>query len=266
VVGAGATQVIFAAIYAANKLHGTNRAYINRPYWFRFPKMCGMANLDFATHRFGALTESTMEILTIPNNPDNTICDPAGAHLTLVDACYNWPQYLESLVKIDAEIVVFSLAKATGHAGTRIGWAVVKNNDMANAMLEYIEYSTGGISVDAQSRANTLLHGQLSIRGKTTCFDSGKSVLAFRWRKLLEALPNGYEALNREGMFLWGKLDGVGEYGPEADAAKRLEDDYGIVCMGGRKCGGTDSNFRINVGCDERSFQAMIQRFKGSRE
>ena len=47
---------------------------------------------------------------------------------------------------------VFSLSKLTGHAGSRFGWALVRNATVARAMEGFLAGSTLGVSTDSQLR------------------------------------------------------------------------------------------------------------------
>ena len=59
-----------------------------------------LANVDWYNDRTG------IKIVTNPNNPDGEVTDPSSA--TILDLCYNWPQYTD-VVKYDHPIMVFSL-------------------------------------------------------------------------------------------------------------------------------------------------------------
>eukprot|EP01043_Picozoa_sp_COSAG02_P127449 COSAG02_NODE_64816_length_259_cov_0.968750_1_plen_55_part_10 len=53
--------------------------------------------------------------------------------------------------------MLFTLSKLTGHAGTRIGWALVKDAEVAAKMADRV-HATGRISHDAMLRGATLLN------------------------------------------------------------------------------------------------------------
>ncbi|KAI4382465.1 hypothetical protein MLD38_008427 [Melastoma candidum] len=49
--------------------------------------------------------------------------------------------------------MLFTLSKCTGHAGTRIGWTIVKDKQVARRMVKYLELSSIGVSKESQLRA-----------------------------------------------------------------------------------------------------------------
>jgi L-tryptophan--pyruvate aminotransferase len=65
-----------------------------------------------------------IEIVTSPNNPCGSIREKAvwGDYGFVVhDLAYYWPQYTPIVEALDHDIMIFSLSKATGHAGLRLG-------------------------------------------------------------------------------------------------------------------------------------------------
>jgi aspartate/methionine/tyrosine aminotransferase len=138
---------------------------------------------------------------------------------------------------------VFSLSKATGHASTRIGWAILKDKQLAKELEMYIEVSTGGLSIDAQIRAEKVIEHQLNA--DYTVFDYGKHVLNERWKiinKLKKENKFPFEVLNSSGMFLWAK----GLCPPH------------ITKIDGSDLKATNEFFRLNVGCNESDFTKFL--------
>ena len=58
---------------------------------------------------------------------------------------------------------MFSISKLSGHAGTRLGWALVNDPDLANKMNEYIADQQKAVSIDAQFRTYSILN-YLTVR------------------------------------------------------------------------------------------------------
>lgn len=116
---------------------------------------------------------STVEIVTRPNNP-NGACG-AVYHTTaaaavvcrrlcsrhdtgdlrqpmvqddsrvLYDLAYNWPQFTSSCNQtLDHDTMIFTASKMSGHAGSRFGWALVKDPEQAELMRAYISTQTLG--------------------------------------------------------------------------------------------------------------------------
>lgn len=68
--------------------------------------------------------ESYIELVCSPNNPDGSIREAvlsSEAGKTIHDLAYYWPQYTPITDRADHEIMLFTVSKSTGHAGTRIG-------------------------------------------------------------------------------------------------------------------------------------------------
>ncbi|RZC54520.1 hypothetical protein C5167_013379 [Papaver somniferum] len=81
---------------------------------------------------------------------------------------------------------------STGHAGTRIGWALVKDKDIAQKMTEFIELNTIGVSKDSQLRAAKIL-GAVSdsctnSANSESFFEFGHRLMTQRWKQLRDAV------------------------------------------------------------------------------
>ena len=65
-----------------------------------------------------------IEMVTSPNNPDGELRGPVlkRANGMLVhDLAYYWPQFTAITNPVDQNIMLFTMSKCTGHAGSRIG-------------------------------------------------------------------------------------------------------------------------------------------------
>jgi L-tryptophan--pyruvate aminotransferase len=264
VVGHGATQVLIAAMWVWWDLYESCNFFIKPPYWFRLDKMAEMVSPDFGftTMLDGEYTEEVKkldyagEVVISPNNPDNSIRKHELAW-PIYDLCYNWPQYTEP-VKQNEDIMIFSLAKATGHAGTRIGWAIVKDPNVAEKMRYYIEMTTGGVSVEAQLRAERVITDSTWWTEGQSVFAYGKLVLSNRWQTFRKAVPDWLILNNNSGMFAWVSSDYF-----SGRTLESVFEDLGIKVMDGQKCGGGDLDARINLGCSEEEFSGLIQALEG---
>lgn len=65
-----------------------------------------------------------IELVTSPNNPDGfvrqSVVNRSGGIL-VHDLAYYWPQYTSISYPADHDLMLFTVSKSTGHAGTRIG-------------------------------------------------------------------------------------------------------------------------------------------------
>ena len=48
---------------------------------------------------------------------------------------YNWPSLTNVTDNVDHDIMLFSLSKLSGHAGSRVGWAIVSDPEVAANMV-----------------------------------------------------------------------------------------------------------------------------------
>lgn len=69
--------------------------------------------------------EPYIEMVTSPNNPDGLLRQPVvnkPKGTAIYDLAYYWPQYTPITSCLDHDMMIFTLSKCTGHAGSRIGY------------------------------------------------------------------------------------------------------------------------------------------------
>ena len=250
VIGNGASQLVSAIAYAAQKMD-IYQILLEPPYWGRLKFLLNMGagavgNLPDVVRKHKALiNDKFFKFATSPNNPTGELQEPEG-DLNVVDACYYWPQYTRITKKLNHDVMIFGLSKCTGHAGTRIGWALVKDKKVAQLMRDYVEQSTCGVSRDAQKRARTILATAADSK-LTDPFMFGRHKICKRWSLFSHyARPwTSFKILNKDGMFAW--CEGTP---PE-----------GLKVMGASVSGLADSSqcFRINLGCSDDVFEQLIK-------
>lgn len=79
---------------------------------------------DAVEYNLGAEHEEPyIEMVCSPNNPDGRIQHAVvnGTGHVVHDLAYYWPHYTPITGAADHAIMLFTLSKSTGHAGTRIG-------------------------------------------------------------------------------------------------------------------------------------------------
>lgn len=78
---------------------------------------------DAATFNPAAESAPYIEMVTSPNNPDGKIQHAIvnGTGHVVHDLAYYWPHYTPITDAADHDVMLFTLSKSTGHAGTRIG-------------------------------------------------------------------------------------------------------------------------------------------------
>ncbi|KAG4939507.1 hypothetical protein JHK86_045648 [Glycine max] len=131
-----------------------------------------------------------IEFVTSPNNPDGKLNKGVlkGPNVkTIYDRAYYWPHFTAIPSPADDDLMLFTISKLTGHAGSRFGWAIIKDEAVYQTMLTYLQLNTFGVSRDAQLRALKLLDVVLEGDGKEL-FQFAYSTLKDRWRRLKQII------------------------------------------------------------------------------
>lgn len=69
-------------------------------------------------------TDGFIEFVTSPNNPDALLRQPVlgGSAAAIVDHAYYWPHFTHIPAPADEDIMMFTMSKPSGHAGSRFGY------------------------------------------------------------------------------------------------------------------------------------------------
>jgi aspartate/methionine/tyrosine aminotransferase len=244
VVSVGAVQSLQAAMYALKTIKGLNQLYIPKPYWVRFndfAKLMGLTIVDQAVN--------SISLVTSPNNPDGK--DQSNIPTDIRDACYNWTHYTDNVKEFDDLISIFSLSKLSGHSSTRIGWAVVQDPAVADLMQYYVNIITSGVSIEAQKNAAEIIH---YINNNKSFLINAKEILVNRYKDVVNVIETQkipIKVLSDQGMFLYIKCDA------SIIASLRIDCPNGTEFKDGNL-----DHFRLNLGCDELTFNEFISRLK----
>ncbi|KAK4280139.1 hypothetical protein QN277_011802 [Acacia crassicarpa] len=204
IFGAGSTQLLNAAVYAfspnSSSSHSPAKVVATPPYYPVYRTQTELFNsLD---NRFEGDTwfwknkklpekDTFIEFVTSPNNPDGKLMNPSlhGSNVkTINDLAYYWPHFTSIPSPADHDLMIFTISKLTGHAGTRFGWALVKDESVYEKMLTYLELNTMGVSRDSQLRALKILDVVLEEGDGTEIFKFGYSTMKNRWMRLKHTL------------------------------------------------------------------------------
>lgn len=207
VVGTGSTQLFQAALYALCPSNAPEPMSIvsAAPFYSSYPLIIDCLKSGLYKWKGDASKfikdEPYIEVVTSPNNPDGSIRRAVvnGSGGILVhDLAYYWPQYTPISFQADHDIMLFTVSKSTGHAGIRIGWALVKDTEVAKKMTKFIEISSIGVSKDSQLRAAKILDVIADTYEHTEKFDKAtpffhyaNNEMAKRWRQLRSAVNKG---------------------------------------------------------------------------
>jgi len=261
VVSNGATHAIMALFHFASKQYLP--MHVPAPFWFRLPDMATMQDLILTKEIHEEITSATA-LLTVPNNPDGKLqelTDKSKYKSVWYDCVYNWPWYFKNkndwphqAIPDLPEVAIFSLSKFSGHCGTRIGWMVVNDPQLANFLENYIEYDTSGVSVEAQLRAASVIKtfedNNLGDVYKHIV-DKRKTELSTVLKKIQEVHGQEFNIKNfsiENGMFAWIK--------DELNCFV-LND---IAVMPGWKCGADNKYVRVNLCAEPCDWDEMVYR------
>ncbi|KAK8996849.1 hypothetical protein V6N11_020345 [Hibiscus sabdariffa] len=201
VFGAGSTQVLSAAAYALSLQNTTSqsptRVVASVPYYTLYKSQLEYFNSEKFKFEGDAYTwknrsdgsANVIEFVTAPNNPDGRLNEAilGGPNVkTIYDRAYYWPHFTPIPAPADEDLMVFTLSKLTGHAGSRFGWAVIKDETVFNRMVTHMHMNSLGVSKDAQFRAFKLLKAVLEEG--TGIFDFAYRTMKTRWETLAATL------------------------------------------------------------------------------
>ncbi|KAG6476639.1 tryptophan aminotransferase-related protein 1-like [Zingiber officinale] len=286
IVGTGSSQLFQASLYALSPPDAAEPMSVVSlaPYYSTYAPMTDL--LQSRLHKWAGdaskfAGDRYIEIVCTPNNPDGSIREAvlcSGDGKTIHDLAYYWPQYTAITHAADHDIMLFTLSKITGHAGSRIGWAVVKDREVAKRMMHYITLNSIGVAKEAQLRAEKIL--QVVSDGyentpnpdvEMKLFHFGREKLAVRWRKLVEAVQaSGIftvpsfepafcnfigEVTENLPAFAWIKCEKN-----EVEDLERYLKEKGVIVRGGIQFGMEARYARISMLDRDSTFDLFLER------
>ncbi|KAJ8753499.1 hypothetical protein K2173_022740 [Erythroxylum novogranatense] len=289
VVGTGSTQLVQALLYALSPQDAKEPINVvsAAPYYSCYPDITDC--LKSGLYKWAGDARSFnkdgpyIEIVNTPNNPDGTSGQAVvnRSRGTLIyDLAYYWPQYTPIASPADHDIMLFTVSKCTGHAGMRIGWALVKDLEIAKKMIKYIEITTIGVSKDSQLRAAKVLtvvsdSVEHPKKKEESFFDFGYSKMSERWKLLKAAVEQSglftLPELSPEFCKFSGKLFGTQPAfawlkcnGPVEDCEALLRENK-ILARSGKHFGASRQFVRISMLDREENIGLFIERLSKIR-
>ncbi|PSS19522.1 Tryptophan aminotransferase-related protein [Actinidia chinensis var. chinensis] len=193
VFGAGSSQLLNAAVHALSQDKSTSPAgvvaYKAQTEFFRSNDYKFLGDAALWKNASDA-NVNIIEFVTSPNNPDGHLMKAVvqGDYAKAIyDHANLWPHYTAIPAPADEDLMIFTLSKLTGHAGSRFGWALIKNEAIYQRMATYVYENSVGVSQDTQLVALKLLKVVLEGNGGDF-FDFGSTTMRSRWETLSEAL------------------------------------------------------------------------------
>ncbi|KAH7525070.1 hypothetical protein FEM48_Zijuj06G0186100 [Ziziphus jujuba var. spinosa] len=204
IFGAGSAQLLNAAVHALSPTNASSppaKVFVSIPFYSLYESQTEFfdsKNYNFEgdtrlwkNESHGNDTSLLIEFVTSPNNPDGklnkAVLNGTNAR-AIYDRVYYWPHYTAVPAPADEDIMVFSISKLTGHAGSRFGWAVIKDEGVFERMTTYLATNTMGVSRDTQLRALKLINTVLKGRKGRDIFEFGYQKMSDRWEKLSQTL------------------------------------------------------------------------------
>ncbi|CAO2205652.1 unnamed protein product [Urochloa humidicola] len=284
-VGTGSTQLFQAALYALSLAEdGTPISVVSpAPYYSSYPSVTNFLNSGLYRWDGDANTfagDKCIELVCSPNNPDGQIRKAvikSKSAKTIHDFAYYWPQYTPIIEAAGHDIMLFTVSKCTGHAGTRLGWALVKDTEVAQKMIKFMELNTIGVSKDSQLRAAKILNVvcddyELSPTGKVNhLFHFAQRKMAERWSRLravvatsgIFSLPDELSSycmfakknITANPPFAWLRChkDGVEDF-------ECFLREHKIITRGGTKFGVDERVVRVSMLDTDEAFNVFIGR------
>lgn len=286
VVGTGSTQLFQALLYAVSPPNSSEPISVvsAAPFYSSYPLITDF--LKSGLHKWAGdaysfnKDEPYIELVTSPNNPDGFPRQAVvnrNQGILIHDFAYYWPQYIPISSPADHDIMLFTVSKSTGHAGTRIGWALVKDREIAKKMTEFIVLSTIGVSKDSQIRAAKILQVVSDSHQYKGNFKEGQAFfehsynnMARRWKQLRDAvnmsklfsLPDFPSSLctfsgrtfGSLAAFAWLKCEG------EINDCENFLHGHKILTRGGKHFGSSGKYVRISMLPRDEVFDQFTER------
>ncbi|CAA7037304.1 unnamed protein product [Microthlaspi erraticum] len=288
VVGTGSTQLCQAALYALSPHDhsGPINVVSASPYYSSYPLITDY--LKSGLYRWGGDAKTYkeegpyIELVTSPNNPDGflrqSVVNSSSEGILIHDLAYYWPQYTPITSKADHDVMLFTASKSTGHAGMRIGWALVKDRETARKMTEYIELNTIGVSKDSQLRAAKVLKVVSDSCDSETAksfFGHSYDAMSKRWKLLKQASKDSKrftvpdfasqrcnflgKVFESQPAFAWLKCEeGI------VDCERFLREKKKIITKSGKYFGDDQSYVRISMLDRDSTFNIFLKRITSS--
>ncbi|KAJ0500356.1 putative alliinase, EGF-like domain, pyridoxal phosphate-dependent transferase, major [Helianthus annuus] len=208
VFGVGSSQLLSAAVYALSSQNSSSPSNVlaSTPFYHLYKDQTRLFNSKNFVYRGDTNSWQTnntdvIEFVTSPTNPGGELKKSVTGGKTIHDHAYFWPQFTPIPGPSDHDLMIFSLSKLTGHAGTRFGyvvyavlassffqlssvrWAIIKDKDVYDKVLNYIYLANAGISKDTQLRVLKVLKVAMKADGKPF-FEFAYNQMSDRWNRL----------------------------------------------------------------------------------
>ncbi|CAA6660860.1 unnamed protein product [Spirodela intermedia] len=272
VFGAGSTQLLNAALHALAPDNSSSPssvvatvpyypAYQTQTEYWRSKVFEWKGATAEWLNSTEASTKDFIEFVTSPNNPDGRWQAPALAGSSVIhDRAYYWPHYSAIKSPADDDLMLFTLSKITGHAGSRFGWALIKDVKVYNKILQYIDTDTLGISRETQLRALKVLKQTISqIKKREDMFRFGYSQMRIGGLNSTPSspLPTAFPCRSSPQTYAWVKC----ERKADEDCSSAIRAG-GIIPRAGTLYGADSRYVRLSLIRSQDDFDQLLTRMK----
>ncbi|GAQ80308.1 Pyridoxal phosphate (PLP)-dependent transferases superfamily protein [Klebsormidium nitens] len=169
VMSAGSTQMIFGLLYAIsavnreNGFQGKTAVTSAPPYYNLYSYGTKMESSELFEWRAYAdvinASAPSINFVVSPNNPDGRLGDPEfpPPSVAIHDFAYYWPHFTAITAEADYDVMLFTLSKVSGHAGSRVGWVWLRDARLAEVLRLYLMIHSITMSHESQYRAIKLI-------------------------------------------------------------------------------------------------------------
>jgi len=283
VVGVGSTQLISGALWALALGEPAGAAptsvWAQAPYYsgYSVAQWWGSAPFRWTEAEPQPSPETpAVEFVTSPNNPDGALrrakVSGEGA-ATVFDFAYYWPHFTaihdRSIELGPSDVALFTLSKSTGHASSRIGWALTRSRAVADKLRQFVG-AAGGVPRENQLRAIAVLD-HLDGRSYDN-FEFARRVMVQRWAELQGALHGNacyaMQELEPAERDAWSGAEKAPTPAYLWMECLRAEDclaelqAHGIAGRGGPKFGAPERFARVELLMNASTFSKLLLRLR----
>jgi len=218
-----------------------------------------------------------IEFIASPNNPDGERRTPRAMcynAMRVIDHAYYWPHFvaIDKIVNYDhSTVALFTLSKLSGHASTRIGWAITGSATLASAMKRWISTSHIANPYEAQVRAANLIES-ISFR-PTSLFSFARKQMVFRWEVIVSIFSKSrfwhlqerdvkaYDTFFERDAYTPSPAYAWVEYLGEDDAFSLLK-SVGVLSIPGTQYGSSTKFARLSLLSRSKEFALLAARLQ----
>lgn len=279
--GLGATQILHATLYGLSMYHSVHQnsvhhgrvpisflyathqvpGYVETKFNIDLNHGSRVAWIDFEEHE-RVSPDDLIEFVTSPNNPDGRLLQPATkARYIVKDRVNHWELFMHDFEAYKQEtlehdlVSVFSLSKILSFSGSRVGYAIIRDPQLAHYMHYYIIANTHGVVTDGHIRCLVALKHLINHNRLHEYTNAISGQLKERWERLQEAVYRTYlDLLNHQGPCAWFRAP--------SDSHQYFHHHYGIEGTYGAEYGAGPEYIRINMLCKSNEFEEFIWRLK----